>query len=213
MIRIKHFFQQSWLLIVASFAFGLLIAVANARWSDEIEWNKTEKLNRLSSALLPEARLELYAEVEIELDKGKKRKVKLREAVSRAGDRLGWTFEAAGSGFQDKIELVIALDKDLKTIVGYKVLSCNETPGFGDQIKDKYLREQFKDAPIGKFKPVKRGEADPEKTDSEIVTITGATVSSEAVVKIFNVYVEKVKGKIEELVQKKKGQISDDKEG
>ena len=198
---------------MTSFAFGLLIAVANARWSDEIEWNKTEKLNRLSGALLPEARLELYAEVEIELDKGKKREVKLREAVSRAGDRVGWTFEAAGSGFQDKIELVIALDKDLKTIVGYKVLSCNETPGFGDQIKDPYLREQFEDAPIGKFKPVKRGEGDPEKIDSEIVTITGATVSSEAVVNIFNAYVEKVKGKIEELVQKQKEQISDDKEG
>jgi hypothetical protein len=47
--------------------------------------------------------------------------------------------------------------------------------------------------------------------DSQIVAISGATVSSEAVVKIFNTYFEQVKGKIKELLQKKE-QISNDKE-
>ena len=56
MLKIKQFIQQSWLLIVSSFFFGLLIAIANARWSDEIEQNKIDKLNHLTAALLPEAR-------------------------------------------------------------------------------------------------------------------------------------------------------------
>ena len=45
MVKIKHFIQQSWLLIISSFLFGLLIAIANAAWSPRIEQNKIDKLN------------------------------------------------------------------------------------------------------------------------------------------------------------------------
>ena len=50
---IKHFLEQSWLLIVASFFFGLLIAVTNASLAARIAWNATAKLNALASGLLP----------------------------------------------------------------------------------------------------------------------------------------------------------------
>ena len=48
MRSIKHFVEQSWLLIVASFFFGLLIAVTNAALSARIAWNATAKLNTLA---------------------------------------------------------------------------------------------------------------------------------------------------------------------
>jgi Na+-translocating ferredoxin:NAD+ oxidoreductase RnfG subunit len=67
----------------------------------------------------------------------------------------------------------------------------NETPGFGDKIKKDYLGDQFKGAPAGELVLVKTG--DDKKIDSEIVAISGATVSSEAVVKTFNVYIDKIK--------------------
>ena len=53
------------------------------------------------------------------------------------------------------------------------------------------MGSQFKKAPAGKFELVKTG--DDKKIDSEIVAISGATVSSEAVVKIFNTYIEQIK--------------------
>ena len=34
--HIKHFIEQSWLLIVSSFVFGLLLAGANAAWMPRI---------------------------------------------------------------------------------------------------------------------------------------------------------------------------------
>ena len=71
------------------------------------------------------------------------------------------------------------------------MLSSNETPGFGDQIKLDYYRDQFKDAPATKLELVKTGNA--ERIDSEIVAITGATISSQAVVDILNNYIGQVK--------------------
>jgi Na+-translocating ferredoxin:NAD+ oxidoreductase RnfG subunit len=75
------------------------------------------------------------------------------------------------------------------------VLASNETPGFGDKIKKDYLGRQFEGAPAGRLELVKTG--DEGKIDSEIVAISGATVSSEAVVKTFNTYIGKVKEQLQ----------------
>ena len=199
--------QQSWLLIVASFCFGLLIAVTSAALSPRIRQNEINKRNRLVSALLPEAKdfILLDEQIEIQSLRGKKEKVEIYRAVSDADECVGWSFEAVGSGFADKIKLVIALDKNFEKIAGFDVLSSNETPGFGDQIKyDKY-RDQFKGAPAGELKLVTIGERD--KIDSEIVAISGATISSEAVVEIVSNFVTQVKEQM-----RKKGIIGNDEQ-
>ena len=54
MLKIKHFIEQSWLLIVASFFFGLLIAITNATWSPRIIQNEKDKLNNLMKRLIPD---------------------------------------------------------------------------------------------------------------------------------------------------------------
>ncbi|MGB8226986.1 MAG: FMN-binding protein, partial [Sedimentisphaerales bacterium] len=79
----------------------------------------------------------------------------------------------------------------------YSVLASSETPGFGDQINGDYFRKQFAGAPAAKLDLLKSGNAG--KIDNEIVAISGATVSSTAVVNIFNNYIEQVK---EQLKQK-----------
>jgi len=192
----KHFIQQSWLLIVASFCFGLLIAITNAAWSPRIEQNKIEKLNSLMRDLLPKTgRFELEAELEIESARGKKIKSNVYKALSDQGRCVGWAFNCKGPGFQDKIELVVAVDKDFERIAGFSVLASNETPGFGDKIKLPWYRNQFAEAPAEKLQLVKTGDA--EKIDSEIVAITGATVSSEAVVKIMNNSITQVKDQMQ----------------
>ena len=185
--------QQSWLLIVASFFFGLLIAVTSAGLSPRIRQNEINKRNRLVSALLPEAKNFILIEEQIEIQslQRKKENIEIYKAMSDANECVGWSFEAVGSGFADKIKLVIALDKNFEKIAGFDVLSSNETPGFGDQIKYDYFRGQFKGAPVGELKLVTVGE--PGKIDSEIVAISGATISSEAVVEMVSNYVTQVK--------------------
>ena len=199
--------QQSWLLIVASFCFGLLIAVSNAALSPIIRQNEINKRNRIVTVLLPEAKdiILLDEQVEIQSSQGKMEKVVIYKAMSGSYECVGWSFEAAGSGYADNIKLVIALDKNFEKIAGFDVLSSNETPGFGDQIKYDYYRDQFKGAPAGELKLVTIGER--SKIDSEIVAISGATISSEAVVEIVSNSVTQVKEQM-----RKKGIIGNDKQ-
>ena len=207
MSKVKYFIQQSWLLIVASFLFGLLIAVTDAGLSPRIEQNKINKRNRLVGGLLPEAKsfIAIETPMEIESARGKKEKVEVYKAMSEAGECVGWSFNAAGSGFADKIELVVAVDAKFEKIAGFDVLASSETPGFGDQIKYDYYRSQFKGAPAEQLKLVSIGE--PKKIDAQIVGITGATVSSTAVVDILNTFLSGVKAQMKE-----KGLIGDGKE-
>ena len=197
MSKIKHFIQQSWLLIISSFCFGLLIAIANAAWSPRIEQNRIYKLNRLMGELLPAAKsFELTVEMKVELAKGKRVKSNIYKALSDEGGCVGWAFNCEGPGFQDKIELVVGVDKDLEKVAGFNVLASNEPPGFGDQIKLGYYRSQFVGVPAEKLELVKTG--DDERIDSEIVAISGATVSSEAVVKIINLSLPQIKEQMKE---------------
>lgn len=196
MFKIKHFIQQSWLLIISSFCFGLLIAIASASWSPIIEQNKFDKLNDLMGDLLPEAgSFELEAELEIESAKGKKVKSNVYKAISDANTCVGWAFNCKGPGFQDKIELVVAVDKDFERIAGFSVLASNETPGFGDKIKLPYYRNQFVGVPAEKLQLIKTGNV--EKIDSEIVAISGATVSSKAIVDIINNSIIQIKDQMQ----------------
>jgi electron transport complex protein RnfG len=197
--KIEHFIRQSWLLIAASFFFGLLMAITNAALSPRIEQNKINKRNRLLGAMLPEARdfVPVDTKIEIESVTRKKQSVVIYRAMSKADECVGWGFNAVGSGFADKIELVVAVDGSFAKIAGFDVLSSNETPGFGDQIKYDYFRDQFKGAPAETLELVGAGE--PGEIDSKIVAITGATVSSDAVVEIVSHTVTQVK----EQMQKK----------
>jgi len=138
-LKIKYFIQQSWLLIVASFFFGLLIAVTNAALSPRIEKNRTDKLyrqtgellnkfNAMSDANLPKAEhFEEFSEVEITSSRGKKQVVVIIRALSADRETvMGWSFNASGSGFADKIELVVAVDKDFEKLAGFDVV-CGRT--------------------------------------------------------------------------------------
>ena len=196
MSKIKHFIQQSWLLIVASFFFGLLIAIASAAWSPRIKQNEKEKLYSQMRQLITDANnFEKAIEaVKIPDKKGKVTETDIYNALDADGKSIGFAFVAEGPGFIDKIKLVIAVDRKCEKFFGYKVLSSNETPGFGSKIiTDEDFANQFKQAPAAKLELIKAGKT----KESEIVAITGATVSSEAVVKIFNKYIDKIKERLQ----------------
>jgi electron transport complex protein RnfG len=198
MNNIKHFLQQSWLLIVASAIFGLLLAVTNAAWQPRIIQNEIDKFNRLAGGMLTEAAdFEVAIEaVEIKLKKGKTILTEVKKAVDADGECAGWAFICEGAGFADKIKLVLTVDAAFEKLAGFGVLASNETPGFGDKIKNDFFRSQFIGSPTAKLEITKAG--DDKKIDAEIIAITGATVSSDAVVAILNNYIGQVKKHIKE---------------
>jgi electron transport complex protein RnfG len=196
MNKIKHFLEQSWLLIIASCVFGLGLAVADAKWRPIIIQNEIDKFNRLAGSMLTDANSFEIAidDAEIISAKGKIIKTDIQKAVSADGQCAGWAFVCEGAGFADKIKLVLTFDPEFKKLAGFGVLFSNETPGFGDKIKTDYYRNQFAGAPVAELTLSKSG--DDKKIDAEIIAISGATVSSEAVVQILNNYIEQVKTKL-----------------
>ena len=173
---------------------------SNAALSQRIEQNEKDKLYNLMKGLITDAgNFEIVAEaVEVPTGKGRVTRTDIYRALDGNGNSIGFAFVAAGAGFADKIKLVIALDGKCEKFFGFKVLSSNETPGFGSKITEDYLGDQFKSAPAGQIELAKAGR--PEKIDSQIIAISGATVSSEAVVKIFNKYINRIKEQLQSKV-------------
>ena len=195
--KIKFFIAQSWLLVVSAVLFGMLLAITDAAWRPRIEKNQQDKFNRIASSLLAgAAEFQVPKDLKkaaIDMGKGKTAKADITKVIDAEGKHIGWAFLCQGSGFADKIKLVAAADVSFTKIAGFGVLSSNETPGFGDKItvKDGFYQSQFKGMPAEQLNLKKAG--DDKKIDNEIIAITGATVSSQAVVDIFNNCLPKVK--------------------
>jgi electron transport complex protein RnfG len=196
MSKIKLFIQQSWLLLFCSFCFGLTLAATNAAWSEKVEQNKINKIKNLMSNLMPDANdFEPVLDTEVDLGKGRKATSQVFKAFANDGSCIGWSFKVEGTGFADKIELIVAVDAAFEKTAGYNVLYTAETPGFGDKIKQDFFRDQFKNAPAGDFELARTGDS--KVIDKRIVAISGATVTSTAMVNALNNYFKQIKPALE----------------
>lgn len=193
MRKVTYFIEQSWLLVVSAFAFGLLLAIANAALKPIIDQNEIDLLNEKMKALITDANKFKPAINDLRIAETI---TDIYQALDAKGDTCGFAFTAVGAGFADRIKLVIAVDQTCSQYLGFQVLFSNETPGFGSKIIEPYFSSQFIGAPAGALQLTKSG--DDKKIDEQIVAITGATVSSEAVVRIFNRYIDQIKTSLNE---------------
>jgi len=101
------------------------------------------------------------------------------------GDFVGYAMPAAGPGFQDTIGILYGYKPGEKIVVGMEVLESRETPGLGDKIyKDAVFVGGFSALSVEpEIFAVKKGT---KSRPNEIDAITGATISSKAVVRIIN---------------------------
>jgi electron transport complex protein RnfG len=198
---IKNFIEKSWLLIVASLFFGVLLAGTNVLLDPRIKQNEIDKFNALAGSMIKGALdFESSDLIEITSAKGKPVKIDVKKGINENGECLGWAFVAEGSGFADKVKLVIGVDAKFETLKGFGVLLSNETPGFGDKINNAkhYFVKQFTGTPAKTLKLAKIGNWEIIENDTEIIAITGATITSDAVVSIFNTYIKQVKAQLTE---------------
>ncbi|MFA4842256.1 MAG: RnfABCDGE type electron transport complex subunit G [Candidatus Omnitrophota bacterium] len=98
-------------------------------------------------------------------------------ALDNRGKVIGVTFKAQGKGYSGTVETLAGMLED-GTITAIKVIAQNETPGVGSKIAEPKFTEQFKD-----------------KTSLEgVQAITGATISSRAVIDSVKKKAEEIKG-------------------
>lgn len=100
------------------------------------------------------------------------------------GRLVGYAIPAAGAGFADTIEVLYGVDPARRRVVGMAVLASRETPGLGDKIyKDADFVAEFSDLAVDPAIELVTGHGEaPQQVDA----ITGATISSRAVVRILN---------------------------
>lgn len=98
---------------------------------------------------------------------------------------IGFAIPGSEPGFQDFIGAIYGYDGSKKIIIGFEVLESKETPGLGDKIfKDAEFQTNFTMLSIEpEIIPVKKGE---KQNTNEVETITGATISSKAIVRLLN---------------------------
>lgn len=118
--------------------------------------------------------------------------------IYRSADSIA--FEITGSGFWDKISILLALEYDMETIKAIRILKNNETPGLGSRINEKWFLDQFAGKSVmPEIKIISHKKIDGHnKTDSttsatysnrsknEVDAITGATETSKALEKLIN---------------------------
>ena len=105
-----------------------------------------------------------------------------------AGKRLGAAVTAQEPGFQEEILMMVGFEPATGTLIGFKVLEQKETPGLGDKIeRDTSFVSQF----AGRIPPLQGVKKLDASNRGQVQTITGATISSRAVVRIINHAVEK----------------------
>ncbi|TNF37134.1 MAG: FMN-binding protein [Deltaproteobacteria bacterium] len=104
------------------------------------------------------------------------------------GRFIGFAVPAAGAGFQDTISLLFGFRPADQHVLGLAVLESRETPGLGDRIgKDAAFLRQFQALDAHRDLVARKPERTPPDADrGEIDVITGATISSKAVVRIID---------------------------
>ena len=100
------------------------------------------------------------------------------------GKEAGYAFIAEGNGYQGLIKLIVGVDSELTTLKGMEVLESQETPGLGAEIAASPFKDQFNGLPVKH--PIEYVKNQKPTEPYQIEAITGATISSRAVVNILN---------------------------
>ncbi len=196
-------FAQAWLILVLALIFGAALAAVQVNLSQTIRSNKLkETLERIPELVWGAAKagqignhnpaLEITpGSIAVEKD-GKISYYHLYR-VSHAGRLSGWVIKAGGQGYADKIEILIGLDSNAKTITGLFILEQKETPGLGNKITLPRWRNQFIRKNTGRPLIVAKGKS---QAPNAIDAVTGATISSRSVTGIVNRTIGDIQGRL-----------------
>ncbi|MCS7241984.1 MAG: RnfABCDGE type electron transport complex subunit G [Candidatus Caldatribacterium sp.] len=93
--------------------------------------------------------------------------------VTRDGKRQGFVIKASSAGYGGPIILLIGVDTEKGVLTGIRVLEHQETPGLGSNVAEEAFLSQFRGKSL----------TDPFTIGEDVQTISGATISSRAVIR------------------------------
>lgn len=104
------------------------------------------------------------------------------KAVDGSGNELGYVIIAlSNDSYAGAVKLSIGLKED-GTVTGIEFLEINDTPGLGLKAKEPGFKDQFAGKNAESLSVIKSGSG----SDTEIVAISGATITSSATTNAVN---------------------------
>jgi electron transport complex protein RnfG len=94
--------------------------------------------------------------------------------VTADGKTIGYAFMAEGKGYGGTIDILVGMKPDNRSLEGIRIIAQQETPGLGAKISNPGFFDQFSGITVGEIALSRNG--------GKIDAITGATISSTAVV-------------------------------
>jgi len=181
---------------IAGFISGIILVGTYLYTLPLIEANKADAMKNAIFKVLPNCNsfktLKLENGVLVEQKENEKQKKENDDealviyAGYNANKKLiGFAIPGSEPGFQDIIGAIFGYDAVNKKIIGFEVLESKETPGLGDKIfKNADFQTNFKALSVDpSIVLVKSGQ---KQADHEVDGISGATISSKAVVGLLN---------------------------
>jgi electron transport complex protein RnfG len=192
----KDILKLSGILLLVTAIAGASLSMVNKITKPRIEEQKKAVTRLALAAALPSAATEtiepIYENENILYYKG--------YLSADKKQLVGYAFIAKGLGYSSTIETMIGVNM-MGTITGIKIMQQVETPGLGTKIEEiKYGAKSpwFQDQFIGKNA---KGLA-VDKDGGQIVSITGATISSRAVAKSINQEIQKLQSHLAHATNK-----------
>ncbi len=189
---------QAWLVLVLAIFFGTALAAVQVNLSGIILENKQnetlEKVPELIWGVADAQRDDVkIIPGTLRIKSGVKTKTFNLFKVVHEKKLAGWVIKAGGQGYADKIDLLIGVDPEVKTLTGLFILDQKETPGLGNKITFPGWRRQFVGKSTARPLVVTKGAPGDNAT---IDAITGATISSRSVTRIVNQVMDAAKGNL-----------------
>ena len=200
--------QMFTVLILVGSLSGMVLAGSYRLTKPLIEKHKLEELKQSIFVVLPDAKS--YEDISAD-------GMKIYKGLTENNDLAGYAFVAEGTGFQGVIRMIAGIAPDMQTMLGMQVLEQVETPGLGAKITEDRFEQQFSGLQpnwSGAMAVVSQGADTSSEAvipvfityvkilipddPNEIQAITGATISSAAVVRIINQHLHTLEEVVEE---------------
>ena len=170
---------------------GGILATWDGVTKPKIAYHRLQALKAAISDVLPS--YDTYEEKDIS-----GRKVYFGK-IDGSTQSVGIAFKVDGSGFQGNISIMIGVDPSFTSITGIKVLEQIETPGLGTKIvvdpsnkaNPFWFPEQFGGVVL--FPQIDVVKNSIPQNPNEVQAISGATITSKAVVRIMNDNIQQIK--------------------
>jgi electron transport complex protein RnfG len=158
--RKSDFFPVIFLTLIVVISV-VALTLTNGITKEKIALAKKEAISETLATLFPEMEDFTYDETD-----------RIYTPIAN-GEPLGHAFMATATGYGGAIDILIGLEPDT-TLRGIKIISQQETPGLGAKIVEGSFLSQFKGLSVDEVALSRDG--------GKVDAITGATISSSAVV-------------------------------